>query len=273
MKSILIHVDNSRACKARVETAVSLAEKFNAHITALHVVPNYSMPVYAEASVGPEIIELIRQAGQESANEAKILYETIEKSTGAKLEWRSVQDDPVNTICEAARCFDLTILGQFNPDDPNDLNSGLVEHVVPGAGAPCLVVPYIGETVDMAGTVLIAWNGTREAARAVRDAIPILQMAMRVEILCINPRQGDQENRAGAGACANLLHHGIKSKMHRLHNKDISTGDILLSHAADMSADLLVTGAYGHTRLREKILGGVTRHLLEHMTVPVLMSH
>ena len=273
MKSLLVHVDNSSACKARVESALSLAGEFDARVTALYVIPTFLMPVYAEAPVGPEIIDLIRQAGLDSANEVKKLCRSLKQTSGAQCEWRAIEGDPVNTICETARCFDLVILGQYNPDDPGDLNLGVADHVISDAGLPCLIVPYITQKVDVTGTALIAWDGSREAARAVRDAIPFLKKALRVEILCINPGQSDEGNVAGEGVCGYLFHHGIDSEVHRLHNKDIPTGDILLSHAADISADLVVAGAYGHTRLREKILGGVTRHLLEHMTVPVLTSH
>ncbi len=271
MKSLLVHVDNSFTCKVRIELALSLAGKFGARLTALYVKPTFLMPVYAEAP--PEIDELIRQAGLDSEKMARKRCESVEHTSGEQIDWRAIEGDPVNTICESARCFDLVILGQYNPDDPSDLNLGVADHVVPGAGTPCLIVPYIARKIDITGTALIAWNGTRESARAIRDAIPFLQKATRVELLCINPERGDEGNGAGEDMCAYLLEHGIKSKLHRLHNKDIPAGDILLSHAADISADFLVAGAYGHTRLREKILGGVTRHLLEHMTNPVLMSH
>ena len=273
--TILVHVDNSSANESRFRTAVALTEEFEAHLIALFVVPTYTIPIYAEVPIGADVFETARQAILESAANAQSTCENIAKSTGVSLEWRLVEGHVVNTLNEHARYCDLVVLGQSNEGDLDDMSMEVADHVVLEAGAPCLVVPYIGVKKGLPDNVLLAWNGSMESARAAKDALPLMKRAQQVKVLLINPEEGevDEGDIPGADIGAYLARHGIKAETNCVHNKQISAGDILLSQAADLSADLLVTGAYGHTRLRERILGGVTRHLLEHMTVPVFMSH
>ncbi|MDJ0956626.1 MAG: universal stress protein [Arenicellales bacterium] len=273
--TILAHVDNSSANENRFKAAVALTKEFEAHLIALFIVPTYTIPVYAEVPIGAEVIKTARQAMLESAAQAKSTCENIASSSGVSFEWRLVEGNVINTLNEHARYCDLVVLGQSNPSDLDDMSTEVADHVVLEAGAPCLVVPYIGVKKELPDNVMLAWNGSMESARAAKDALPLMKRAQHVEVLLINPEQGevDEGDIPGADIGAYLARHGIKAETNCVHNKQISAGDILLSQAADLSTDLLVTGAYGHTRLRERILGGVTHHLLEHMTVPVFMSH
>lgn len=273
--TILVHVDNGSANESRFGTAVALAKEFEAHLIAIFIIPTYTVPVYAEVPIGADVIEAARQAMQQSAAHAQSKCENIANRSGVSFEWRVAEGNLINTLNEHARYCDLVVLGQSNPSDLDDMSTEVADHVVLEAGAPCLVVPYIGAKNSLPNNVLLAWNGSMESARAAKDALPLMQRAQRVEVLLVNPEQGevDEGDIPGADIGAYLARHGIKAETNCVHNKQISTGDVLLSQAADLSADLLVTGAYGHTRWRERILGGVTRHLLEHMTVPVLMSH
>ena len=273
--TILVHVDNSSANENRFRTAVALTKEFEAHLVAIFVVPTYTIPVYAEVPIGAEVAETARQAMLEKAAQAQSACENIANSTGVSFEWRVVEGHVINTLNEHARYCDLVVLGQSNPSDLDDMSTEVADHVVLEAGAPCLVVPYIGPKKPLPDNILLAWNGSMESARAAKDALPLMKRARQVEVLLINPELGevDEGDIPGADIGAYLARHGIKAETNCVHNKQISAGDVLLSQAADLSADLLVTGAYGHTRWRERILGGVTRHLLEHMTVPVFMSH
>lgn len=272
MKSFLAHADPTQACRNRLALSMQLAQSFDAHLTALNITPTYAVPVYAEAPMGPDIIDAVRQAGRDNTRKSKEILESVKADYNVETTWRAVDGDIVSALCSHAHCADMVILGQYNPDDPSDPNPGVVEHVLMEAGRPCLVVPYIKDSYDLMSNVLVAWNGSRESARAVKDALPIMRKAKQVEVLLINPGKGSNETD-GENVCTYLSRHGINARLNRLHNKEIPTGDTLLSHAADISAELIVIGAYGHARLREKILGGVTQHLLEHMTVPVFMSH
>jgi len=149
----------------------------------------------------------------------------------------------------------------------------LPEELALGVGRPVLVVPRYGTFETVGQRVLIAWNGSREATRAVNDAIPILKMATKVTVLSVDPEGEPDRRLPGADLALHLARHGIAAEAESTQALDIGVGDVLLSRAADLGADLIVMGAYGHSRLREMMLGGATRHLLQHMTVPVLMSH
>jgi nucleotide-binding universal stress UspA family protein len=273
--SILIHVDNNTACKSRLETAIRLAQQFDAHLTALYVILPTNFPIFSQIPVGPKFIKSHRKSLWEGAARAQKDCEDAARDVGVTLEWRAEEGILIDTLNEHGRYCDLIVLGQYDPSDRNDLSEGAADHVILESGTACLVVPYIGIAANNMNNILIAWNGSMESSRAVKDAVPILKQAKRVEVLVINPEQRkvDEGDVTGAKASAYLARHGINVEAHTVHNKQSNAGDVLLSHASDFSADLVVMGAYGHTRLREKVLGGVTKHLLEHMTVPVLMSH
>jgi nucleotide-binding universal stress UspA family protein len=151
----------------------------------------------------------------------------------------------------------------------------MVGDLVTSAGRPALVIPYIGAPEPFGRTVTIAWDAGREAARAVADAMPLLEKAEKVHLLTVNPRFGisGHGEEPGADIALHLARHGIQAEVNHSHARDMEVGDLVLSWLADSSSDLLVMGAYGHSRLRELVLGGVTRRLLDSMTVPVLMSH
>ena len=141
------------------------------------------------------------------------------------------------------------------------------------SGRPILVIPYIGRFATVGSRILVGWNNSREATRAVNDAMPLLAKAISVTVLEASARNSATDDATGADITRHLTRHGINAEITRTVTSSISTPDLLLNHAADMSADLLVVGGYGHSRLRELVLGGVTRELLRHMTLPVLMSH
>ncbi len=142
-------------------------------------------------------------------------------------------------------------------------------------GRPVLVVPYAGRFEACGRRVLVAWNASRAATRAVNDAMPLLAGAETVTVLCVDP---DEDRRAhgdvpGADVAVHLARHGVKARVESTASGGIGVGNAVLSRASDIGADLLVMGAYGHTRVRELLLGGATRTILESMTVPVLLSH
>jgi nucleotide-binding universal stress UspA family protein len=142
-----------------------------------------------------------------------------------------------------------------------------------GVGRPVLVVPRYGTFERLGERVLIAWNGSREATRAVHDAIPILKRAITVTVLSIDPEVDSPPRTPSADITLHLARHGIAAEAASTSSVDFGVGNALLSRAADLGADLIVMGAYGHSRMREMVLSGATRHLLQNMTVPVLMSH
>jgi nucleotide-binding universal stress UspA family protein len=170
-----------------------------------------------------------------------------------------------------ARYADLTVIAQSAPPNIPNGEAGLAHDLVLQAGRPVLVIPFAGAQRPVGERVVIAWNGSREAARAVGDAMPILERAASVDVLSVQPEGiGDLP---GADITHHLARHGIKATAKRSVANLIEAGDVLLNFVADTGADLIVMGAYGHSRMREIVLGGVTREVLDHLTVPALLSH
>lgn len=269
-KDLLVHIDNSKACGKRIEAALRLAREHEAHLAALYVIPLLNIPSYAEAQVPAEVIETQRRAARADAAAAEKAFNQAARKAGATAEWRCVEEDFVQALTVHARHADLTVIGQTDLSDERAI-PGLAEAVALNAGRPVLVIPYIGAAATLGERMLIAWNASREAVRAVNDALPLLQRAKKVTVLSVNPPGGVAI--PGADIALHLARHGVKAEADHVEAHDIAVGDMLLSRAADKAVDLIVMGAYGHSRLRELVLGGATRHLLRHMTVPVLMSH
>lgn len=279
-KDLLVQVDGSKAAPARYRAAIKLALDHGAHLTGLCLAVEPPIPATIMGMVPPDIIESQHQAIKEQAESAAASFRLSVEQAGLSGECRIVQVldfDAVDIFVEHARHVDLAILGQADPEEGSLLKESFAADVVMGCGRPVMVVPYIGTPAAAPGDrVLVAWDGGREATRAVNDALPILERAHSVTVLSVNPQMsGDGGGRRDPGAdiSLHLARHGVKVTAARTIARDVSVGDALLADIADNSITLLVMGAYGHSRLREFVLGGTTRELLQHMTVPVLMSH
>lgn len=272
IKDILVHVDNAKACEARLRLACDLAGRCRAHLTGTYIVQQITVPMYVETAIPAELFEQAQGALKERRKQAKKLFAKVTAAHKATTEWRTSDEDLAFGLVSQSRYVDLVIVGQADPDDPSDVSAGLADRVALSAGRPVLVVPYVGVPKKVGTNVIVAWNDSRESARAVNDALPILEGAKRVEVVTFNPDSEDFEI-AGNDISLHLSRHGVKTESHAMRIADIEVGDALLSRAADIGADLIVMGAYGHSRLREVVLGGVTRHVLAHMTAPVLLSH
>lgn len=274
--TILVHQDGGGRDAIHLDMALSLAAEHKAYLVGLHVIhPFYpSMGAFGDAAAGAiaEIQNRHLEAARDSAAKLQSQVEGRVKQAGVAFEWRSMEGFADDIVPLHARYADITILGQTDPDsDSPTASPSLPAHVVLGSGRPVLVVPYAGKYTSFGKRVLVAWSGTREAARAVHDALPLLKRAEKVSILSINPR--DEGHIAGFDIAAHLARHGVNTEAERTVAADISVGDVILSEAADHGADLIVMGAYGHSRLRELVLGGATQRILGSMTAPVLMSH
>jgi nucleotide-binding universal stress UspA family protein len=270
LKDLLVHVDNDPACSSRVDVAVALAAKHGAHLTGLHATGWPRLPGYVEIELPPSFREEQRRHLGELARQAEERFH----ERGIPGKWRLDTGDIVGTMKLHARYADLTVVGQARDlvDAPHDL-AFLPEELALGLGRPVLVVPRYGAFETVGERVLIAWNGSREATRAVHDALPLLKRATKVTVLSIDPERDSGARVPSADIALHLARHGVAAEAASTLGLDIGVGDVLLSRAADLSVDLIVMGAYGHSRVREMVLGGATRHMLQQMTVPVLMSH
>ena len=277
-KDLLVVVDHGRNCPARVDLAVRLARDHDAHLTGLYVSTLSSVHPSVLAQFPPEVRALQKGALREAADRARTLFtEGVERGgLGLTTEWREAEGDVGDVAALHARYVDLTVIGQTDPDDiPLGAARDLPERVILGAGRPVLVVPYAGRFATIGERVLLAWNATREATRAANDALPFLRRATRVAVLSVNPRGGPGGHGAvpGADIALHLARHGVRAEAASIATDEVGIDDMLLSQAADSGADLIVMGAYGHSRLGELVLGGATRHILRQITVPVFMSH
>jgi nucleotide-binding universal stress UspA family protein len=225
---------------------------------------------------GGRMAQLQEQYSEESAALALSLFQKAVGKNGVRNEWRDIPGDAIDIVTLHARHADLAVVGQVDidgSDAPGDRH--LPDQLALDAGIPVLVIPSVGRYPEIGKRVLIAWNGSREARRAVGDAMPFLSAANAVKVLAINPKDGENGHGdiAGADICLHLARHDIKATCESIRAPDLGVGSMLLSRAADDGADLLVMGAYGRSRLSELVLGGATRHILQHMTLPVLFSH
>jgi nucleotide-binding universal stress UspA family protein len=277
-KDLLIVVDHGRNCPARVDLAAQLARDFDAHLTGLYVgaTPYLQPAVLAEFPL--EVRDVHTRTLRAAADRArKVFTDGMERAgLGPTTEWREGEGDAAEVASLHARYVDLAVIGQTDPDEiPLGATGDLPERVILGAGRPALVVPYAGRFETIGERVLLAWNATREATRAANDALPLLQRAKRVTVLSVNPRSGPAGHGAipGADIGLHLARHGVRAEVSSISTDEVAIDDMLLSQAADSGADLIVMGAYGHSRLGELVLGGATRHILRQITVPVFMSH
>jgi nucleotide-binding universal stress UspA family protein len=280
IKDILVHVDDRPSSAVRLEMAAQLAATHDAHLIGLYVVVEPHISRTARAFFPDEAIALQRSALTAAGERARDRFEDLIAHAGVRGEWRQAASQPARlakVVAVHARYADLAVVGQADPEeDEPEVTRIMPDELILVAGRPVLVVPYVGTYSVVGERVLVAWDASRLATRAVNDALPCLEKAKKVVVLAVNPR-GDGEQGHGeipsADICLHLARHGINAEAQHTRADDVDVGNMLLSRAADEGIDLMVCGAYGHRRLRELVLGGVTRHLLNHMTMPVLMSH
>jgi nucleotide-binding universal stress UspA family protein len=284
-KTIVVHVDHDRRAAVRIQAAADLASHFGAHLVGLHATSPARIPNYVRSDLVAEVIAHEREARRAMDADLGAQFEQIATRAGVdSREWRLSNHDPVDALTLHGRYADLLVLSQNDPDEDNAwLNAETAEQVALHGGRPVLVIPYAGAFPEIGKRVLLGWNASREATRAMTDALPLLQRAERVTLLTVNadasrrgrggPHTGSHGDMPGADCALYLARHGVEVEVNHDPGVDIDTGNYLLSRATDLEADLLVMGAWGHARLRELIMGGVTRTLMQHMTIPVLLSH
>ncbi len=267
--TILLSVLDDAQNEARIRLARRLAERFDGRLAGLHVSPQPIVPVgYGEgaAYLGPEIIESQRDAAKAVAARLRKGFEAATQGLAGAV-WTEQEGNPGDCLGEAARAADLTVAPQSGATGIDALPAQLVEQAVMAAGGPVLMVPRGGWEREIGTQVLCAWNGSREAARAVKDAMPFLAGAARVTLVGI----GEFWGPSLAEVAAMLGRHRVTAETLSLEAGD-DAGAILQKTAAERSCDLLVMGAYGHSRMRELVLGGATRDVLREATLPVLLS-
>jgi nucleotide-binding universal stress UspA family protein len=257
------------------EFAISVADAFGAHVLGMAIIYDPVIPGTVMGGIPPQYIESQRIEAEKTVKAAIARFEAAAKRAGVSYETRSVNASiagAAERLGRLGRRFDLVVVGQ--PDRDKSAPVEVVdEGVLFESGRPVIFVPYIQKDGLKLDRVMVCWDGSRAAARAINDSMPFLEKAKQVEVVIVASKAGKADEITGADMGQHLARHGLKVDVKRITSPDIDVTSTILSYAADSSADMIVMGGYGHSRLREFILGGVTRGMLETMTVPALMSH
>jgi nucleotide-binding universal stress UspA family protein len=274
IKDLLINLAIGVGEDATVDYALSLASAFEAHAAAVAFAYEAVPPAMLIDDVPPAWIDEFRQQAEDAAKAAVARFEAAARRAGVAAEARWAAASFVgtaDTFGRLARRFDLSVVRQDEPrkSTPAAL---IIEAALFETGRPVVIVPYIQKGWLKLDRVILAWDGGRSAARAISNALPLLTRAGTIELVMVAERDHDDE-MAGADMAQHLARHGLKIEVKQIVAPDAKAGEVLLSHAADWSADFLVMGGFGHSRLREFVLGGATRSILEAMTIPTLMAH
>jgi len=275
IKDIIVNLSVTKNDSTVGNYAVSVAAALQAHLTGIAFIYDPIVPISGTGYIPADVIESQR-ADNETAAEAAIKdFTAATDRAGISAEPQMLSASLTGAgdqFARMARRFDLAIVGQAQPE-MSTMEQIIGETTLFESGRPMIMVPYIQKAPFKTDDVIICWDGSRTAARAVADAIPILGKSSRIEIVSVTNERGKEDEIEGADIGQHLARHGLKVDVHRISKGNIDVADALLSHAADSAADLMVMGGYGHSRLREFVLGGVTRSIFQSMTLPVLLSH
>jgi nucleotide-binding universal stress UspA family protein len=272
IRDIVVSLDATPASEVRLRLALRLARQHKAHLSAAYTMADgpaasagigFGAPVQPDAGP-PRAAERAEQAEQQYATESRL--------AGVEGDWHLIESGDKADLIDLIKACDLVILGQQSSDGASRIAP---DDIVVEIGRPVLLVPYVGNFKSVGRRVLIAWDATREATRALNDALPLIEAAEEVTVVHVAAQEAGLGKMRPAleRIVRHLERHGVKAQPEETLKGDLAISDLLLSRAADLDADMIVAGAYHHSPLREALLGGVSRELLRHMTVPVLMSH
>ncbi len=279
IKDILVHLDTSETCNHCVTAAAALASRKGAHLIGLAFALESSLLQYYGGKLALDAGDEQADATRQAARDAIEIFEKGANEAGISFESRIVECSTMELsekISFHARHVDMTFLEQPSPDRTNrSLMATLMEGALFNSGRPVYIMPYIGRRELPRRKAVIAWDGSYKSARAVNDAIPLLQDRGETVVLVVDAdkRRKSHGDHPGADIAAHLERHGVKASVVRQNSAGLDVATVILNFISDAGADLLIMGAYGHSRLRERTFGGVTRTILDQMTVPVLMSN
>jgi len=271
-KDILVVVDASETSLNAVKCAANLAASHEAHLTGLYLGYN-PMTGFAEAQIPSDLLQQHQDNLARAEQQARSTFEEACRATGISGEWRAAWEVQTSALMLNARYTDVVAMSAGAANTADMIAHRYADSVVIAAGRPVLLFPDSYKWNRGFQRIMVAWDGSREATRAVHDALPFLTQAQRVVVMEITGRDDAESRDPASDIAKHLARHGVQTETAHAPKGDISIGDQLLDESVDKSVDLLVAGAYGHSRLREYALGGVTRHLMDHLTIPMLFSH
>jgi nucleotide-binding universal stress UspA family protein len=275
IKDIVVNISVAPIRDVAGNFAISVADAFGAHLAAVAFTYEPIIPPTITGGIPASFIDEQREQNETVAKDAIAAFDEAARRAGISYETRVLNASlagGADLFGRIARRFDLSVVGQAEPDAvaPEEL---ITEGALFASGRPVLVVPYIQKGPLKLDRVLVAWDGSRNAARAVADAMPLLAKTKTIDVVIVANDRGKSDELPGADIAQHLARHGLKVDVKRIVAPDLDVASTLLSHIADTEVDFIVMGGYGHSRLREFIYGGVTRGILAAMTAPALMSH
>jgi nucleotide-binding universal stress UspA family protein len=280
-KTILVNLNNEPRVSELIAAAAAIARPTEAHVIGLYVMPPLLMPSDVIMPMGAEFYEEQVVEHRAQAERIKTIFDRLTAGEPFVAEWRthgdvrSAYESIADGVIEQSRAAELVIVSQARDGKDPPMLTDIAERVALESGRPVLVIPSSWLSREYGRDIAVAWNDSREATRAAFDALPLLARAKKVRLITVGETtDGDRKNTIpSAEVASTLARHGLDVEVETLTNADRHTGNAILSRVVADGSDLLVMGAYGHSRLREFVLGGATRDVLKHMTVPVLMSH
>jgi nucleotide-binding universal stress UspA family protein len=277
LKRIALHVEKDQACAGRTVTALALARRFEAELLGIYVNYTWTHYPYSESVIPSAAYEVMLQQLAQEHDRCHAEFERCVADTGIAAQWRNPGGRPDETLPLHARCADLLVTSQAHERETDSIvDPYMVENVIMNAGRPVLVVPYAGEYTSVGNRILVCWDGGREAARALVDAAPFVHSAEEIFVLTLD---GDSAAMRARETVPGDLQAWFRAqgygdpRMLVRETAGIGYGNAILNAASDHGCDLIVMGLYGHSRMREWVLGGASRDMLDAMTVPVLFSH
>ena len=275
IKDIVVNLSVGEKAGPAGDYAISVAAAFDAHLAGIAFLYDPIMPVSGAGYIPADVIATQERDSQEATRSALDRFTAACRRAGIAAEPLTLSTSFAGVgeqFGRIARRFDLSIVGQAEPET-SEVEEIVAESALFESGRPLIMVPYIQKAPLKLDRVMVCWDGGRAAARAIADAMPLLRRAGHVDVVIVTDERGKRDQIEGADMGAHLARHGLNVEVTRTALGDIDVADVILSRAADISTDFIVMGGYGHSRLREFVLGGVTRSILRSMTVPVLMSH
>ncbi|MBN9668997.1 universal stress protein [Roseibium aggregatum] len=256
--------------------ALEFGRNYDAHVTGLAVSFEPVVPAFAAAPMPVDYLQAAHEQAISAANEAKKQYDELARLAAVKSESRVAEiltGGPLENVLVHCRPTDLVVLGQSNPDQPEPMRELLIETVLFESGVPVMLVPYIGSSSFEPKNVLIGWDGSSTATRAIHAALPVLEKADKITVLVIERKSTTANGQPGADVANYLARHNMNVTVEVVTNPQTGIADTVLNYVSDNGNDLVVMGGYGHSRMREFLFGGATKEILQAMTVPVLMAH
>jgi len=274
-KTIMVCLNEVSSNDRLTDVTRLLAAKFKSHVKGLYVVPGVQIYAGVAAGMGPISYDGFRAYFEKQQPGVKQRFEAAMQKDSLPFDFQtvdSVNPNIANAIIENSRCADLIVIpsGSRNAEE-GTINDGLVDMVAIGAGRPVLVIPDQGKFEFTADDITLGWNNSREAARAVYDAMPFLKAAKKVRVTCVDNKQ--RGTLPGTDIADTLARHGVKAEVQTIASNGSGAGSTLLQAANDAGSGLIVMGCYGHSRLAELVFGGASRHMLANVDRAVLLSH